>query len=72
VEVNLTPNSSLVAPRVGAWIETDTMWFNDIALASHPAWVRGLKLIIGAFVGITFLVAPRVGAWIETLSLMYE
>ena len=37
---------AIVAPRVGAWIETRGR--GDIYLrapASHPVWVRGLKLI---------------------------
>ena len=33
-----------VAPRVGAWIETNVGLFADAALKSHPVWVRGLKL----------------------------
>jgi len=33
-----------VAPRVGAWIETGILpYFSALVLASHPAWVRGLK-----------------------------
>ena len=36
-----------VAPRVGAWIETTIPWsLTDMALTSHPEWVRGLKLLI--------------------------
>ena len=55
----------MVAPRVGAWIETN----DSIALAasrkSRPAWARGLKPITQLQSG-TSMVAPRVGAWIET------
>ena len=36
----------LVAPRVGAWIETETQIMRLNAEASHPVWVRGLKLSI--------------------------
>ena len=33
----------MVAPRVGAWIETHKSG-NDIPIGqSHPVWVRGLK-----------------------------
>ena len=34
----------LVAPRVGAWIETPHTVKNHIKSVSHPVWVRGLKL----------------------------
>ena len=34
---------------------------------SHPAWVRGLKLLSLYTDVTTLFVAPRVGAWIETL-----
>ena len=57
---------TIVAPRVGAWIETYSIAINSDSGTSHPAWVRGLKLLrklISAFVPE---VAPRVGAWIET------
>nr|DAV40930.1 MAG TPA: hypothetical protein [Caudoviricetes sp.] len=33
-----------VAPRVGAWIETTMTFTLFIKWASHPVWVRGLKL----------------------------
>ena len=56
-----------VAPRVGAWIETTIPWsLTDMALTSHPEWVRGLKLDAGSDELDGHLVAPRVGAWIET------
>ena len=32
-----------VAPRVGAWIETDICVNKTIQNVSHPVWVRGLK-----------------------------
>ena len=57
----------MVAPRVGAWIETSERshparcWRR-----SHPVWVRGLKRGSWAQVGNDTSVAPRVGAWIET------
>ena len=57
-----------VAPRVGAWIETnrDTVhWHNHW---SHPVWVRGLKQTSESRSVKRSGVAPRVGAWIETFS----
>jgi len=36
---------------------------------SHPAWVRGLKLLNMCIAYIDLLVAPRVGAWIETKAI---
>ena len=36
----------VVAPRVGAWIETPAivdMWKEIDEASSHPVWVRGLK-----------------------------
>ena len=56
-----------VAPRVGAWIETDLARPNKAALLlSHPVWVRGLKPKPKAIIAYNDIVAPRVGAWIET------
>ena len=34
----------LVAPYMGAWIETVFVDDNGVCDASHPIWVRGLKL----------------------------
>ena len=34
-----------VAPRVGAWIETQGLLFASHYPWSHPVWVRGLKLV---------------------------
>ena len=34
----------LVAPYVGAWIETELRVRDLMRPASHPTWVRGLKL----------------------------
>ena len=33
-----------VAPCMGAWIETDGWYIFFYTCASHPVWVRGLKL----------------------------
>ena len=35
----------VVAPRVGAWIETSGYGAQIGSSGSHPVWVRGLKLI---------------------------
>ena len=37
---------SLVAPRVGAWIETTIEGVSLLSLSSHPVWVRGLKQLV--------------------------
>ena len=36
----------LVAPYVGAWIETIKKRCSFLVIMSHPMWVRGLKLTI--------------------------
>ena len=60
-------NNNTVAPRVGAWIETQNLCGYDETIKSRPAWARGLKPAQGK--NQTFCaVAPRVGAWIETFS----
>ena len=56
---------SLVAPRVGAWIETKIYKLMKATFESHPVWVRGLKPQSVAKFFRAFCVAPRVGAWIE-------
>ena len=56
----------MVAPRVGAWIETVVGYDAPCLRTSHPVWVRGLKQEWRHSVGAALRVAPRVGAWIET------
>ena len=57
-----------VAPRVGAWIETENNRNKRIRRdKSHPVWVRGLKQLLFGVGANGRVVAPRVGAWIETL-----
>ena len=34
----------VVAPYVGAWIETCNQSISSLIAVSHPTWVRGLKL----------------------------
>ena len=57
----------LVAPYVGAWIETDTALSTEVIFPSHPTWVRGLKLLSLQVQRVQLQVAPYVGAWIETI-----
>ena len=55
----------LVAPYVGAWIETLKPLTESYDTKSHPMWVRGLKH--SKYVNMLHdKVAPYVGAWIET------
>ena len=57
----------LVAPLVGAWIETWGGYRRTRRnVQSHPSWVRGLKLMLSVLVLEQLVVAPLVGAWIET------
>ena len=58
--------SVLVAPYVGAWIETSPVKWKIANVRSHPMWVRGLKHLYRAITCRTANVAPYVGAWIET------
>ena len=58
----------LVAPRVGAWIETQFRFADVKDLQSHPVWVRGLKQYFKLPPLSPDEVAPRVGAWIETIG----
>ena len=58
---------NIVAPRVGAWIETLQSCITTSLSLSHPVWVRGLKLPPYPLIISCFYVAPRVGAWIETI-----
>ena len=59
---------SMVAPRVGAWIEIKQMYWlpEDLLVAPRVgAWIE--KVILLA-IGFVSCVAPRVGAWIEKYS----
>ena len=57
---------TLVAPHVGAWIETRSILVRCSIFASLPMWERGLKHGPRAPKGCHRAVAPHVGAWIET------
>ena len=56
----------LVAPYVGAWIETSLCLSVRARYESHPMWVRGLKHREASRATCHRAVAPYVGAWIET------
>ena len=56
----------LVAPHVGAWIETPQNTLALFKCASLPTWERGLKRITHIVKMQEAQVAPHVGAWIET------
>jgi len=50
----------MVAPRVGAWIETPyTLAQLDGLLQSRPAWARGLKLFCLNLIPLKSCRAPR-------------
>ena len=48
-----------VAPLVGAWIETKVFRPSKFVYASHPSWVRGLKLVRNTKRIITLSRTPR-------------
>ena len=50
---------------MGAWIETVIFAACEIALPSHPTWVRGLKLLSVAKVAIIFMSHPT---WVRGLK----
>ena len=53
---------------MGAWIEIDAPLKPEIAVSSHPTWVRGLKLFPFGVVACIKTVAPHMGAWIEIFN----
>ena len=61
------PSLSVVAPRAGAWIETNEAYIEEL---NNPrsllAQERGLKPRISSVSMSFIVVAPRAGAWIET------
>ena len=55
-----------VAPRTGAWIETDqrlAFFCKEIVAPRTGAWIETVKSSTGR---TPVRVAPRTGAWIET------
>ena len=67
---HLNTKNRLVAPYVGAWIETKAIRLRECECSSHPMWVRGLKLRLLVNLCMILCVAPYVGAWIETTSAL--
>ena len=59
----------MVAPFVGAWIETSNLLVSMWITWSLPSWERGLKPELEEGKIPVSLVAPFVGAWIETFRL---
>ena len=57
-----------VAPRVGAWIETDKNKFLNNLDKVAPRVGAWIETIFDWPLIVPVLVAPRVGAWIETYS----
>ena len=64
--VQQTHTRPLVAPLVGAWIETFRKYSSSAHQPSLPSWERGLKPHVGIVISSSISVAPLVGAWIET------
>ena len=57
-----------VAPRAGAWIETEDVVLNDADCAVAPragAWIETREI---GYKDPIVAVAPRAGAWIETIG----
>ena len=57
-----------VAPHVGAWIETLALAFAAFFAASHPMWVRGLKLNVSPYLACLALSHPM---WVRGLKLIH-
>ena len=59
---------SLVAPYMGAWIETGKFGEGVVVYTSLPIWERGLKPRTSGALPEGGSVAPYMGAWIETIA----
>ena len=60
-------HNKIVAPRVGAWIETFGKRLSHCQAAVAPRVGAWIETFSSCFAAICDAVAPRVGAWIETL-----
>ena len=70
IPVNSSASLSVVAPFMGAWIETSGISFPGWKVVeSHPSWVRGLKHLLILSFALQHTVAPFMGAWIETIPV---
>jgi len=56
----------IVAPLVGAWVETLICLRLSAFAPSRPSWARGLKPCLTPAPAVSVVVAPIVGAWVET------
>ena len=57
----------VVAPRVGAWIETGWKLNKDLAIGDvAPRVGAWIETSVNSVNTLSMTVAPRVGAWIET------
>ena len=56
----------MVAPYVGAWIETITLKIKRQGEKSHPTWVRGLKQVCPNYVNVQSGSHPT---WVRGLKL---
>ena len=63
---------TVVAPYVGAWIETSLSDSGSLTVESLPTWDRGLKHKYEGKWCRCDSVAPYVGAWIETINISLE
>ena len=62
-------NRVMVAPYMGAWIETTiSITSSTSGSVSHPIWVRGLKCLALGHHLYEIFAAPYMGAWIETFT----
>ncbi len=67
------PVDQVVAPYMGAWIETRINPSQIMeAAASLPTWGRGLKPFLKRIPSSGLDVAPYMGAWIETSSVNFR
>ena len=67
LSINSRSSTKLVAPRVGAWIETSSdggYFAGEFVAPRVGAWIETKSSLRDLS---PFVVAPRVGAWIETL-----
>ena len=60
---------TIVAPYVGAWIETPLRQLPISLVLSHPMWVRGLKLAVLDSICKTIKSHPM---WVRGLKLVSE
>ena len=55
----------IVAPHVGAWIETWLIFIFALYILSHPTWVRGLKQVLNLLFFAAFVSHPT---WVRGLK----